>query len=79
MSSIKRVEEEQVMKSGKIIGINYRVWYKNGVRRDYRHGNYKAIPMTVLSFILNENNEVTIKHQDFNGCIYKRTMYQLPR
>jgi len=81
MSKIWRVEEEQIMKAGKIVGINYIVWYKdeNGARtarREYRHGHYKVIPMTVLNFILDENNEATTKYQEFDGCIYKRTMYQ---
>lgn len=81
MSKIWRVEEEQIMKAGKIIKVNYTVWYKdeNGTRtarREYRHGHYKVIPMTVLNFILDENNEATTKYQEFDGCIYKRTMYQ---
>ena len=81
MSKIWRVEEEQIMKAGKIVGINYTVWYKdeNGTRtarREYRHGHYKVIPMTVLNFILDESNEANTKYQEFDGCIYKRTMYQ---
>lgn len=81
MSKIWRVEEEQIMKAGKIVGINYTVWYKdeNGTRtarREYRHGHYKVIPMTVLNFILDESSEATTKYQEFDGCIYKRTMYQ---
>ena len=81
MSKIWRVEEEQIMKAGKIVGINYTVWYKdeNGIRtarREYRHGHYKVIPMTVLNFILDESNEANTKYQEFDGCIYKRTMYQ---
>lgn len=81
MSKIWRVEEEQITKDGKIIGINYTVWYKNesGERtacKSYRHGLYKVIPMTVLNFILDESNEATTKYQEFDGCIYKRTMYQ---
>lgn len=81
MSKIWRVEEEQIMKAGKIVGINYTVWYKdeNGTRtarREYHHGHYKVIPMTVLNFILDESNEANTKYQEFDGCIYKRTMYQ---
>jgi len=84
MSKIWRVEEEQIMKAGKIVGINYTVWYKdeNGTRtarREYRHGHYKVIPMTVLNFILDENNEATTKYQEFDGNTYKRTMYQQPQ
>ena len=78
-NKIKRVEEEQVMKAGKIIGINYTVWYKNGVRRDYRHGHYKVIPMTVLNFIMDESNEARTRYQEFDGNTYKRTMYQQPQ
>ena len=32
--------------------------------------------MTVLNFILDESNEANTKYQEFDGCIYKRTMYQ---
>ena len=84
MSKIWRVEEEQVMKAGKITGTNYTVWYKdeNGARtarRDYRHGHYKVIPMTVLNFILDENNEARTRYQEFDGNTYKRTTYQQPK
>ena len=84
MSKIWRVEEEQIMKAGKITGTNYTVWYKdeNGARtarRDYREGQYKVIPMTILNFILDENNEANTKYQEFDGHIYKRTMYQQPQ
>ncbi len=84
MSKIWRVEEEQIMKAGKIIRTNYTVWYKdeNGARtarRDYREGQYKAIPMTVLNFILDENNEARTRYQEFDGNTYKRTMYQQPQ
>jgi hypothetical protein len=78
-NKIKRVEEEQVMKDGKIIAINYSVWYFNAKRRDYRHGHYKVIPMTVLNFILDESNEAITKYQEFDGNTYKRTMYQQPQ
>ena len=83
MSKIWRVEEEQIMKAGKIVGTNYTVWYKDEdgsrtARRDYRHGHYKVIPMTVLNFILDENNEARTRYQEFDGNTYKRTMYQQP-
>ena len=77
-TKIKRVEEEQVMKAGKIVGINYTVWYKNGIRRDYRKGHYTVIPMTVLNYIMDEGNEAITRYQEFYGCLYKRTMYQQP-
>ena len=81
MGKIWRVEEEQIMKAGKITGTNYTVWYKdeNGARtarRDYREGQYKVIPMTVLNFILDENNEARTRYQEFDGNTYKRTTYQ---
>ena len=84
MSKIWRVEEEQIMKAGKITGTNYAVWYanENGVRsarRDYREGQYKIIPMTVLNFILDENNESRTRYQEFDGNTYKRTTYQQPQ
>lgn len=83
MCKIWRVEEEQIMKAGKIIRTNYAVWYKdeNGARtarRDYREGQYKVIPMTVLNFILDENNEARTRYQEFDGNTYKRTTYQQP-
>lgn len=83
MSKIFRVEEEQIMKSGKITGANYTVWYKdeNGVRtarRDYREGQYTVIPMTVINFILDENNETRTRYQEFKGNTYKRTTYTQP-
>lgn len=76
MTKIKRVEEEQVMQDGKIIAINYNVWYFNAKRRDYRHGHYTVIPATVLNYILDEGNEAVTRYQEYNGCLYKRTMYQ---
>lgn len=78
MSSIKRVEEETIIKQGKIIGINYRVWYKEGTKRIYQKGHYKEIPMTILNYILDETNEAITKYQEFEGYIYKRTTYQQP-
>lgn len=76
MTKIKRVEEETIMKEGKIVAINYRVWYKNGTKRAYFQNQYKVIPMTVLDFILDESNEANTRYQEYDGCIYKYTMYQ---
>lgn len=76
MNKIKRVEEETVMKQGKIICVNYHVWYYNIPSRDYRQCTGRLIPMTVLNFILDENNEAITRYQEFDGKLYKRTIYK---
>ena len=74
-SKIRRVEEETVMKDGKITAVNYQVWYHNAPSRDYRQCTQRLIPMTVLNFILNEAVNVTTRYQEFHGCFYKRCTY----
>lgn len=74
---IRDVEERTIMHDGKVIAIDYSVRYYNIPQRDYRQCTGRLIPLTVLDFILDDNNIVETRYQNFDGnliktCVYKR-------